>query len=66
MKRHLISALQTFVAGFLLGISPLISSENIGKATVFALVMAGVRAGIKALYEAFILPAPQEEVQPLG
>lgn len=64
LKRHLISAGVTFLQGFVIGILPYVQTidlSNLGKATAFAIVMVGVRAGIKYLVEKFVVvpPAPQ-------
>ncbi len=53
-KRHIISALVTFSTGFLLAILPVIEHitlNNLSTALVFAVVMAGLRGGIKYLVE---------------
>lgn len=54
MKEHLLSALNTFIAGFAIAIYPLLndlSLENLSKAALLAVIFAGVRAGVKALIE---------------
>lgn len=59
LKRHLISAGTTFVAGFAIGILPFLNSldpANFGKAAFFGLCVAGIRAGVKLVVENLILP----------
>lgn len=53
-KRYLVSALVTFAAGFALVVTPelqTLSLESLEDGALFGLVIAGVRAGIKALFE---------------
>lgn len=49
-KRHLISALNTFIPAFFLAIFSMpINVENLDKATIIALLLVGLRAGVKAI-----------------
>jgi hypothetical protein len=55
-KRHLISAGVTFVGSFLLFVLPVITDPTwsyTGKVALVALLLSGVRAGVKALWEKF-------------
>lgn len=57
IKRYIISAVITFVAGFGAAILPHLDSitiDNISTGAVSGLVLIGVRAGIKLCTEAFI------------
>lgn len=60
LQHHLGSALQTFVAGFAIGVVAYIHiypvMGTIDQATIFAIILAGVRAGVKVLWENIILP----------
>ncbi len=56
MKRHLISAGITFIGSFLMFVLPVLTDPSwsyTGKAALVALILAGVRAGIKTLWEKF-------------
>jgi len=49
-KKHLISALNTFIPAFFLAIFSMpINLENLDKATIIALLLVGLRAGVKAI-----------------
>ena len=51
-KKHLISALITFVSAMILSILPMIqsiTSENMTRSFVISILLVGVRAGLKAL-----------------
>jgi len=50
-KRHLISALITFLSAFLLVIANNLSIDMVDTASIFALFVTATRAGIKALVE---------------
>jgi hypothetical protein len=53
-KRYLVSSLITFLTAFMIAIVPLMETltpENFGKSAIFGIIVAGVRAGIKALSE---------------
>lgn len=58
LTAHLISAAQTFVTGFAIGIFALgpIDWSTFGESTIFALFLAGCRAGVKLVYENLLLP----------
>lgn len=66
-KSYLISSFDTFLAGFLIGITPALNTLTIHdlswgtlKATILGIVLVGVRAGLKALREYLIAKtAPQ-------
>lgn len=60
VKKYLISSLDTFIAGFLIGIAPAIESLTIANlsrgaiyGTIIGIVLVGVRGGVKALREYF-------------
>ncbi len=51
-KKHLISALNTFIPAFFLAIFSMpINVENLDKATIIALLLVGLRAGVKAIQQ---------------
>ena len=53
-KRYIVSSGVTFVSSFILAILPVITDPSwsyTGKAAIFALLAAGARAGVKALWE---------------
>lgn len=51
-KKHLISALNTFIPAFFLAIFSMpINPENLDKATIIALLLVGLRAGVKAIQQ---------------
>lgn len=61
IKRYAISSAHTFITGFLIGIAPFVSTLTLAslgkdalKATILGLITVGVRAGIKAIYEAYV------------
>ena len=57
MKRHIISALVTFVTGFAIVILPQLDNldvDNLSNAVLWGLVFTGLRGGIKALLELLI------------
>lgn len=59
LKRHLFSALNTFLTGFGLGIAAYVSSSPLdavtfGKAAIFGVLLAGARAGVKMVVETFV------------
>lgn len=60
IKRHLISAAHTFVAAFVLAIGPLVASadlsQGVTKAIAVSIVLAGARAGVKAMFEYLAKP----------
>lgn len=60
IKAHIISAVQTFIAAFGVAIYPMLSTFNgfdgLTKTVILAILFAGTRAGVKAVYEALILP----------
>lgn len=60
LKAHLISAGQTFVASFGVAIYPMLSTATfqtgLTRTVLLAMLVTGVRAGVKALYEAYVLP----------
>lgn len=63
LKRHLFSAAQTFVAGFGIGVLPYLNNfdwSNAGRAVFFGLFLAGVRGGVKLVWEQLILPYANE------
>lgn len=67
VKRYLISSFDTFLAGFLTGIVPMLNALTIQdlswgalKATILGIVFVGVRAGIKALREYFAIKLASE------
>lgn len=51
LKRYIISSALTFVATFAAAILPSIGDLQFTKAAIVALIMVGLRAGIKALFE---------------
>lgn len=52
LKKHLISALNTFIPAFFLAIFSMpINVENLDKATIIALLLVGLRAGVKAIQQ---------------
>ncbi len=52
IKEHLISALNTFIPAFFLAIFSMpIDLENLDKATIIALLLVGLRAGVKAIQQ---------------
>lgn len=56
-KRYLVSSLITFISSFLLAITPLVDQltvDNIGRSAIFAILIVGVRAGVKAVSEWFV------------
>ena len=56
-KRHLISAIVTFVAAFAIVVVPdidTVSVDNLTDGTLVGLIFVGVRAGLKALLEMLI------------
>ena len=56
-KRHLISAIVTFVAAFAIVVVPQIDTvtvDNLTDGTLVGLIFVGVRAGLKALLEMLI------------
>jgi len=56
--RYIVSTIITFTAGFLVVITPEISTlsmESIQGGALIALILTGVRAGIKAVAEAFLM-----------
>lgn len=60
-KRYIISTGVTFISAFLLFVMPILTDPNwayTGEATLAALLLAGVRAGVKAVWE-FWLPKLQ-------
>lgn len=60
LKRHLYSAGTTFLTGFVIGILPYLNNldfASLGKGALFALFLAGIRAGVKLVVEKLILPA---------
>lgn len=62
-KRHLISAGTTFATGFILGILPYLQNLDVasfGKSAAFAIVLVGIRAGIKLLVEKFVAPKAEQ------
>lgn len=53
-KRYIVSSLVTFASAFCLAILPVLDNldvENLSKSAIFAVIFAGLRAGIKALIE---------------
>lgn len=56
MKRHLISAGITFLSMFILTVTPVFldPSFTFEGAVITALLLTGVRSGVKAVYEAFL------------
>lgn len=44
------SSITTFIVSFAFAIAPLIGNSPLNKAAVFAIVMVGVRAGLKAVF----------------
>ena len=57
LKRHIISAILTFVSGFALAILPVIDQitlESMQNGAVFGVIFVGIRAGVKALLEIFV------------
>jgi len=57
LQRYLISSAVTFFAGFAVAVLPLLDNltlESIKNGALFGLVFVGVRAGLKALLEAFL------------
>lgn len=59
LKRHLVSALNTFITGFGMGIVAYIQTApldptNLGKAALFGLLLAGGRAGVKMVSETVV------------
>jgi len=51
-KKHLISALNTFIPAFFLAIFSMpINVENLDKATIIALLLVCLRAGVKAIQQ---------------
>lgn len=51
-KELLISALNTFIPAFFLAIFSMpINVENLDKATIIALLLVGLRAGVKAIQQ---------------
>lgn len=57
--RYVISTAITFAAGFLMVVTPEVqqlSVDALQDGTVVGIILAGVRAGLKAVAEAFILP----------
>lgn len=58
MKRYLISSLVTFAAAFAMYFVTVIDTIDINSltdGTIIALVFTGIRAGIKAILEGFIV-----------
>jgi hypothetical protein len=53
IKEYLWSSTTTFVAAFLFAVAPLIGGAPLDKAALFAILMAGVRAGVKAVLQLF-------------
>lgn len=52
LKKHLISALNTFIPAFFLAIFSMpLDLENLDKATIIALLLVGLRAGVKAIQQ---------------
>lgn len=62
MKRYIVSSVVTFISAFCLAIYPMLSDSSMTfatfKASIFAIVFVGIRAGIKALIE-FLFITPQ-------
>lgn len=57
-KRHIISALITFAGSFLAFVIPSLLDPNwayTGKAAIASLLVAGMRAGVKAVWELPVL-----------
>lgn len=50
-KRHLLSAAVTFLTAFLVAIAPGIGDVQFTSAGLFALLLVGARAGVKAFME---------------
>lgn len=58
LKKELLSAMYTFLAGFVLGVIPLVdklSWDNIDVAVIYGLLITGLRSGVKVLGE-YIIP----------
>ena len=58
MKRYLLSALITFLAGFLVVLSVAFQDlrvESLTDGTLLVILLAAFRAGLKGLLEAFVL-----------
>lgn len=51
LKRYIISSVLTFVATFAAAVLPSLGDLQFTKAAVVAIIMVGLRAGIKALFE---------------
>lgn len=45
------SSLTTFVAAFCIAIVPLLGGLPLDKAAIYAVIFAGVRAGVKAVFQ---------------
>lgn len=59
LKRHIISGIITFSTGFLLATLPIVTTltvEDLNKGVIIGLVIAGLRAGLKLLYEKCLAP----------
>ena len=56
IKRHLISALVTFLAMFLLFLYPAIISGNFEAGVIVAAALAAVRSAFKFAWELFLVP----------
>lgn len=70
LKRHLISGVNTFIAGFGLGIAAYIAVSPLdlatfGKSAVFGLFLAGARAGVKLVVENLIVPFFKKRAAPV-
>jgi hypothetical protein len=50
-KEYFWSSITTFLAAFFLAVAPLVGGVPLDKAALFAVVMAGVRAGVKAVLQ---------------
>lgn len=54
LKRHLISAGITFITGFALAVVPMLDSvamQDVKNGALLGILFAGVRAGIKGVFE---------------
>jgi hypothetical protein len=51
IKEYGWSSITTFVAAFAFAIAPLVGGAPLDKAALFAIVMVGVRAGTKAVFQ---------------
>lgn len=55
LKRHLLSALNTFIPAFFLAIFSMpLDLENLDKATLIALALVGLRAWVKAIQQTIV------------